>query len=78
MSVLNNLVLTDGTRLFKCAMFVRNADGEIDALASDDQRSQGYGDMMAAFWRRFLGADYVQVPKIVTKQFFEATMSFCK
>ena len=76
MSVLNNLVLTDGTRLFKCAMFVRTPDGEFDALASDDQRSQGYGDMMAAFWRRFLGADYVQVPKIATKQFFEATMSF--
>lgn len=76
MSVLNNLVLTDGTRLFKCAMFVRTTEGEIDALASDDQRSQGYGDMMAAFWRRFLGADYVQVPKIATKQFFETTMSF--
>jgi hypothetical protein len=76
MSVLDNLVLTDGTRLFKSAMFVRDSSGCIQGVACDDQRSQGFGDIMAQFWRRFLGAEYVRDPKVATKEFFEVAVTF--
>jgi len=76
MDVMQNLVLTDGTRLFKSAMFVLLADGNLDGISCDDQRSQGFGDAMAQFWRRFLGAEYLHDPRIQTQDFFNATMEF--
>jgi hypothetical protein len=56
MSVLDNLVLTDGTRLFKSALFVRKSQDEDDfaALACDTQRPFGSSDELAQFWLRFL------------------------
>lgn len=78
MSVLNNLVMTDGTRLFKTAMFVRTGDDDdaFEAVCCDDQsRVTASGDM-AKFWLRFLGCTVMLDPKVATERFFEATVRF--
>ena len=57
MSVLNDLELTDGTRLFKSAMFIPTGNGEDDfrASACDNQHNVLSADDLARFWMRFLG-----------------------
>jgi len=73
MSVLDNLVLTEGTRLFKSAIFVRTGQGpeEFVSLACDSQLEE-----MAKFWLRFLGCIYVVEPRVATKRFYEAALMF--
>lgn len=78
MSVLDNLVLTEGTRLFKAALFVRTGPGDDDfsSGACDSQRPFGSTDELAQFWLRFLGCKLVEEPRVATKKFFEATLNY--
>lgn len=78
MSVLNDLVLTDGTRLFKSAMFIRVGDGDdaFRASACDDQYNVLSADDLAKFWMRFLGCGFVVEPRVATQRFFDSTLSF--
>jgi hypothetical protein len=78
MDVLADLVLTDGTKLFKSALFVRTGAGagEITALACDGQRSYTFSDELAQFWIRFLGCKLREAPRITTKKFFDATLDY--
>lgn len=78
MSVLDNLVLTDGTRLFKTAMFVRTGAGDDDfrAAACDTQLDIAASDDMAKFWMRFLGCGFVVEPRVMTQRFYDSALNF--
>lgn len=78
MSVLENLVLTDGTRLFKSALFVKiGSDPEdFDGIACDDQRPFGSTDELAQFWMGFLGCRLKEEPRVSTKKFFEIAVRY--
>lgn len=78
MDVLEDLVLTDGTKLFKSALFVQAGAGPegVTAVACDGQRSYTHTDELAQFWIRFLGCTLREEPRITTKKFFEATLSY--
>jgi len=77
MDVLADLVLTDGTKLFKAALFAPTGleDG-IAVLACDGQRSYTWTDELAQFWIRFLGCKLREAPRITTKKFFDATLHY--
>jgi hypothetical protein len=78
MDVLADLVLTDGTKLFKSALFVQIGPGteDVRAVACDGQRSYTWTDELAQFWIRFLGCKLREAPRITTKKFFEATLEY--
>jgi len=78
MSVLDNLVLTDGTRLFKTATFIRTGPGEDDftAAACDAQLRVSSSDDMAKFWLRFLGCMFRIEPRVATQRFYDSTVRF--
>jgi len=78
MSVLDNLVLTDGTRLFKTAMFVRSGEGDDDfrASACDSQLRISASDDMARFWLRFLGCTFTLDPRVATQRFYDSALGF--
>ena len=78
MSVLDNLVLTDSTRLFKSAMFLRTGSGNdaFDAIACDTQLSITSSDEMAKFWLRFLGCEFTIESRVATQRFFDSTRAF--
>lgn len=73
LSVLDDLVLTQDTRFFKNALFHRTGpeDDDFAALACDDQ-----SDQIASFWSKFLGCSLVELPRISTQKFFEASMNY--
>jgi len=78
MSVLDNLVLTDGTRLFKTAIFMRSGAGDDDfqAAACDAQLKISSSDDMAKFWLRFLGCSFTVEPRVATQRFYESALRF--
>ncbi len=78
LSVFDNLVLTDGTRLFKTAMFVRTGKGDDDfrSGACDSQLNVGSSDDFAKFWLRFLGCSFVEEPRVATHRFYESVVRF--
>jgi hypothetical protein len=78
MSVLDNLVLTDGTRLFKTAAFIRLGKGDDDfrSAACDAQLKVVSSDDMAKFWLRFLGCVPTVEPRVATQRFYESTVRF--
>lgn len=78
MSVLNDLVLTDGTRLFKSAMFIRTGTGEDDfrAAVSDSQLNVMASDDLAKFWLRFLGSTFLVEARVATQRLFESAIRF--
>jgi hypothetical protein len=78
MSVLDNLVLTGGTKLFKNALFLRTGPNEqnFKAIACDNQRSFASTIAMAQFWQKFLGCKLREEPRIVTKNFYEAAVGY--
>lgn len=78
MSVLDNLVLTDGTRLFKTALFLRTGkrDEDFIATACDSQLSVASSNDMAKFWLRFLGCRFVIEPRVATQRFYESAIRF--
>jgi len=77
-SVLDNLVLTEGTRLFKAALFERagTGDDEFHAAACDSQKSVRTADDVAKFWLRFLGCEVSERPRVRTTRFFETVLGF--
>jgi hypothetical protein len=78
MSVLDDLVLTDGTRLFKTAMFLRAGknDDDFSAAACDAQLKVTSTDDMAKFWLRFLGCVFTVDPRVATQRFYESALRF--
>ncbi|MEK7538471.1 MAG: nucleoid-associated protein [Patescibacteria group bacterium] len=76
MSVLDNLVFTDGTRLFKSALFIRTGENTFRAAACDSQRSVTRSTDVARFWMRFLGCRATEEPRIATQKWFDATVNF--
>jgi hypothetical protein len=78
MAVLDNLVLTEGTRLFKTALFVRTGADEDDfeCMACDDQSNASAYKPMAQFWLEFLGCVPALDPRVATQRFFETTLHF--
>jgi 37-kD nucleoid-associated bacterial protein len=78
MSVLDNLVLTDGTRLFKTAMFVRTGadDDDFRSTACDSQLRISASDDMARFWLRFLGCTFTLDPRVATQRFYDSALAF--
>jgi hypothetical protein len=78
MSVFDNLVLTEGTRLFKSAMFLRTGadDDAFRATACDSQSSVTSSSDLAKFWIRFLGCMFLVEPRVATQQFFDSALRF--
>lgn len=78
MSVLEDLVLTDGTRLFKTAAFLRQAAGANNFLMSacDSQHRVTDSSDMARFWIRYLGCALKEDPRVTTSKFYNSTLSF--
>ncbi len=78
LKIFDNLVLTDGTRLFKTAMFVRTGRGDDDfrSGACDSQLNVGSSDDFAKFWLRFLGCTFVEEPRVATHRFYESVVRF--
>lgn len=76
MAVLDNLVLTDGTRLFKAAIFVRAGAHEIRAAVCDGQRTVVTSSDVARFWMRFLGCRVTEEPRVTTQKWFDVTVRF--
>lgn len=78
MSILDNLVLTDGTKLFKSAMFVRTGPDpdDFDAGVCDSQYHIGGSNDMARFWLRFLGCMVTVEPRVATEKFFDSTLRY--
>ena len=78
MSVLDDLVLTDGTRLFKTAAFLRTGTGNDEFLmaACDSQHRVTDSSDMARFWLTYLGCLLKEDPRVATSKFFNATIEF--
>lgn len=78
MSLLDNLILTEGTRLFKTALFLRTGPeaDDFEAAACDSQWTVATSSDVARFWLRFLGCRFVEEPRVSTEKWFEATIQF--
>lgn len=75
---IEDLMLTDKTRVFKAALFFRPTDdGEIEGHVSDEQRGIHAGRGIARFFLRdFLGCDFKERPNVTTQRAWEASESF--
>ena len=78
MSVLENLVLTGGTKLFKTAVFLRIGTGhdELDMSACDSQHRTLDSTEMARFWLSYLGCIVEEDARVTTSKFFNTTVDF--
>jgi hypothetical protein len=78
MNMLDDLFLTDGTKLFKAAMFLRTGPGEDDfrATVCDDQLNVLSSGDVAHYWMSFLGCSMTVVPRVATQRFFDSTLEF--
>jgi len=78
MNMLDDLFLTDGTKLFKAAMFVRTGKGDDDfrATVCDDQLNVLSSGDVAAYWMSFLGCSMEVAPRVATQRFFDSTLEF--
>lgn len=78
MSVLDNLILTEGTRLFKTGLFIRTGpnDDDFKAAACDSQWTVATSGDVARFWLRYLGCRFIEEPRVSTEKWFEATVRF--
>ncbi len=78
MTVLDSLVLTGNTRLFKAAAFLRHGPGDddFDMTACDNQHNPTDTNEMARFWQKYLGCDLEEAARVSTSKFFNATLEF--
>jgi hypothetical protein len=78
MSILDSLILTGNTRLFKAAAFLRTGEGDDDfeMAACDNQHNSTDTKEMARFWRKYLGCDLEEAGRVTTSKFFNFTMEF--
>jgi hypothetical protein len=70
---IRDLVLGEGTQLFKAAAFVASAasnDQPLRGHVIDTQRTQGG---VADYFLQFLGCQFIQEPRVLTQRFFEVT-----
>lgn len=71
-----DLILTENTRLFKVASFVRLVQ-DFDSVVSDYQRgSRSYIEVADFFLRKFLGCKLREEPQVATKKFYEIATDF--
>lgn len=77
-SILDSLVLTGNTRLYKTAAFLRTGEGDddFDMVACDNQHNPTDTKEMARFWRKYLGCELEEAARVTTSKFFNATMDF--
>jgi len=74
MEVLRDLFLTEGTRVFKSALFV---PGSMRILVCDDQRgSMRQYEVALFFLEEFLGCKRLEVGHVLTKRFYNAGVDF--
>jgi hypothetical protein len=78
MSVLDDLVFTEGTRLFKTALFLRTGKGDDDftAVACDNQAIVTSSEDLARFWMKFLGCTFADDPRVTTQRWFAASVRY--
>jgi hypothetical protein len=78
MNMLDDLFLTDGTKLFKAAMFLRTGKGDDDfrATVCDDQLNVLSSNDVAHYWMSFLGCSMEVAPRVATQRFFDSTLEF--
>ncbi|MEW8027566.1 MAG: nucleoid-associated protein [Candidatus Thiodiazotropha sp.] len=76
MSVLDSLVFTDGTRLFKSALFLNKGNDGFLSAACDSQRTVMSSKDVARFWLRFIGCQVTEEPRVATQKWFDATIRF--
>jgi len=78
MSILDSLVLTGNTRLYKTSVFLRTGTGDddFDMVACDNQHNPTDTKEMARFWRKYLGCELEEAARVTTSKFFNATMEF--
>lgn len=70
---LRDLILGDGTRVFKIGIFLASATPRLDGLVVDDQ--QGYGGV-AGYFVDFLGCRFVQQADVQTETFLNVAQKF--
>jgi hypothetical protein len=78
-TVLNDLILTEGTKFFKNALFIRTGTGEADfdaAVCDNQTRPGGEIEVAQFFLRRFLGCKFAEQPPVTTKRYFEVVCDF--
>lgn len=76
MNVLRDLFLTEGTRVFKSALFLSTGNG-LTVLACDDQRSSTKEYELARFFlEQFLGCKRLEAPQVITKRFYNTVVQF--
>ena len=77
MDVLDNLILTDKTRLFKSALFLRSGPGDDDFdLGACDSQGPGTSEDVARFWLTYLGCQLAEEPRVATRKWFDASLDF--
>ena len=78
MSVLDNLVLTGGTKLYKTAAFLRTGpnDDDFDMSACDSQHRVLDSTEMARFWLAYIGCIVEEDARVTTSKFFNTTIEF--
>lgn len=78
LEAVRDLVLTETTKLWKCALFARigTADTDIVAVGCDKQQGWGREMDMARFWLGFLGCKLADRPALNTRRFYEAVVDF--
>ncbi|MBV5244374.1 nucleoid-associated protein [Mycolicibacterium sp. PAM1] len=70
---LKDLILGDGTRVFKLGLFTASDQDLLDGHVVDDQ--QGFGGV-ADYFIEFLGCQFRQKPDVVTEKFFKTAQTF--
>lgn len=76
MEHIENLMLTQKTKLFKIALFYRE-NGETKGLLSDQQMGFNIGKEVAMYFlTNFLDCKLVDEPSVTTKKFFESAQKF--
>ena len=76
MALLDSLVFTDGTKLYKSAMFVNEGNDGYKAVACDTQKVVHSSQDVGQFWLRFLGCKVTVEPRVATQIWFDATYKF--
>lgn len=70
---LRDLILGDGTRVFKVGVFVESAEGDLDGHVVDDQ--QGFGGV-ADYFIEFLGCQFRQQADVQTEIYLKMAQRF--
>jgi 37-kD nucleoid-associated bacterial protein len=70
---LRDLILGDGTRVFKIGIFIESEDGELDGHVVDDQQTFGG---VADYFIYFLGCQFRQQADVQTEAFLDLAQKF--